>query len=168
MRRLLDAHVAKARGDADELHLGTRDDIGERHRIVHTHIRITSASWLPLFYSPSPSHPNRQTKLCARLPHAWELIAERRCATPSLPRREHPRPCTQRAASPFRRAAANAPINVSPAAVVSTTRARKRRRAQRLAPSPSVTEPAPPSVMTATPTPLSSSAEARRRNSHHL
>ena len=40
VRRLLDAHVAKARGDAHELHLGARDGIGQRHRIVHTHIQI--------------------------------------------------------------------------------------------------------------------------------
>ena len=40
VRRLLDAHVAKARGDADELHLGARDGIGQRHRIVNTHIQI--------------------------------------------------------------------------------------------------------------------------------
>ena len=101
VRRLLDAHVAKARGDADELHLGARDGIGKRHRIIHTHIQIKDQ--LLGCHCSTPLlrlHPNRLNQTCARLPHAWELIAERPGATPSPPRRERPPPCTQRAAGP--------------------------------------------------------------------
>ena len=101
VRRLLDAHVAKARGDADELHLGARDGVGKRHRIIHTHIQIKDQ--LLGCHCSTPLlrlHPNRLNQTCARLPHAWELIAERPGATPSPPRREHPPPCTQRAAGP--------------------------------------------------------------------
>lgn len=59
---------------------------------------------------------------------------------------------------PCSRAAASAPINVSPAAVVSTTSLESAGMRSSPPSSPSVTDPDPPSVITAAPAPLASKA----------
>ena len=99
VRRLLDAHVAKTRGDTDELHLGARDGIGERHRIVHAHIQIKD-QLLCCHCSTPLLRLNRLNQTYAQLRRAWELTAERPGATPLPQMREHPRPYIQRAADP--------------------------------------------------------------------
>ncbi len=134
-----------------------RDGIGQRHRIVHSHIQIKdqlldchcSTPLLRLYRLTKPmfnfgARGNRLLSAQAR---------HRHCRSAST--RGH---ALKERGKPSRRAAANAPINVSPAAVVSTTALESAGMRSSSPPSPSVTEPAPPSVMTAAPAPLASRA----------